>query len=471
MSQSVPTTPGEVTPISASSAKKRKRDLTTSEDGPVTSQRAKAPRLLKLITKDGPVVKSKTSAITPGIKLKTKGKIPKRPSGVGYDSELDDREVDPVILEALVIRMPPGDDCEYVRECINNGSVGVSVLQRGADIRLRFLDVSGRRGILTVRGKQYAFSVVDLPTITEGMKTWDRKNFVKSIDISQLCLVLGRCTTDEEARTYPLPADVNPKNFQYAHGLTAPMKNVRKRRFERTARARLDDIEAVERKVNSLLDADLKASSVSFEVLDHDPRQEDDGEDEYDSADDGEAEEDDGYFGAQVDAVPEPDYNIEDLEAMFDQDPGTIATSEMAQREPIETMDSAAPSTVADASTEAQTPAYHDNTDIDFDDEGPDNDEEDDDEEDDDDEDAQEANDERAEGLIQLQEIDNKVAELRNQLSRQSNPILKKKLAKTIQSLESDARMLRRRFNIKEKNTEDDDEEEIRPGNEESEEE
>lgn len=78
------------------------------------------------------------------------------------------------------------------------------------------------------------------------MKTWDKKNFFESVDIPQMCLVLGLVKNDEEARTFPLPPDLDSKNYQYAHGLTAPMRDVRKRRFERTARARVDDVEAVE---------------------------------------------------------------------------------------------------------------------------------------------------------------------------------------------------------------------------------
>lgn len=437
------------------SSKKRKRATPSAEPESAPAPKAKVPQLLKLITKQGPST-AKNSAITPGIKLKTKGKIPKRPTGVGYDSELEDREIDPVILEAFVLRMLPGDDCNYIRDAIANGTVGVSILQKGADIRMRVLDVNGRRGILQVRGKQYAFTIVDLPTITEGMKSWDRKNFIKSVDISQMCLVLGPCKTDEEARTYPLPPEVNPKNYQYAHGLTAPMRNVRKRRFERTARARLDDIEAVERKVNALLEADSKASHTSYEVLDHDPRADEDeySAEEYDSDEDAEGEDEEGYFDHSVVQTPEQQYRPEEisaLEALFEQgveeadyapDTDTSATAAMPSLHPgsANPLSSSAASPAAGDtsafSTDTLAAAASDN-----DDEGPDVDED----EDADASDAdQEASDEKAETLAKIKEAEDKIARQREQLRGTSNQMLKKKIAKKIQDLDSDIRMMRR---------------------------
>lgn len=403
---------------------------------------------------------SKNSAITPGIKLKTKGKIPKRPQGVGYDSELEDREVDPVILEAFVLRMLPGEDCDYIRDAIANGTVGVSLLQKGADIRLRFLDVNGRRGILIVRGRQYAFSVVDLPTITEGMKSWDKKNFIKSVDISQMCLVLGRCADDEEARNYPLPPDVNSKNYQYAHGLTAPMRNVRKRRFERTTRTRLDDIEAIERKVNSLLEADAKSTDARWEILDRDPRQEEDeySEEEYDSDDDAEGEED-GYFPAlnghtdttQI-QTPDQQYTHEDirnLEALFDDDDESAPPVLAAPPTSVTT----ATATPADpSSSTAATPAADSTQDLDTSlpdaDADADNDADDDDPADADADDASdsdhEASDEKAETLVKIKEAEEKIELERKKLKGTGNHILKKKIATKITLLENDIRMMRR---------------------------
>ncbi|KAJ9650789.1 hypothetical protein H2198_009911 [Neophaeococcomyces mojaviensis] len=440
--------------VANSSGKKRKRPGTPSVN-PEPVSASKPPRLLKLITKQTPST-AKNSAITPGIKLKTKGKIPKRPQGVGYDSELEDREVDPVILEAFVLRMLPGEDCDYIRDAITNGTIGVSILQKGADIRLRFLDVNGRRGILIVRGNQYAITLVDLPTITEGMKSWDRKNFIKSVDVSQMCLVLGPCSSDDEARNYPLPPDVNPKNYQYAHGLTAPMRNVRKRRFERTARARVDDIEAIERKVSSLLEADARADEVKYEVLDYDPRTA--GREyspEFDSDEDAEGEEDDedGYFPHQNGATDSaltgtPQYNqaeAEELAALFNEDdedstapaPATTGTSTAAPSSNLATSTAVSPAAgPSDAEAQADSDADDD------DDDGPDVDADAD--ADDDDESDRDNNDEKAEILAKIKDIQEKIAEQEAKFKKTDNRILKSKISKKVAELQSDLRMQRR---------------------------
>jgi len=455
----IPQTPSEDGYSANSSAKKRKRTGTSGVDlEPVSA--SKPPRLLKLITKQTPST-SKNSAITPGIKLKTKGKIPKRPQGVGYDSELEEREVDPVILEAFVLRMLPGDDCDYIRKAIADGTIGVSVLQKGADIRLRFLDVNGRRGILIVRGNQYAITLVDLPTITEGMKSWDRKNFMKSVDISQMCLVLGPCSNDDEARNYPLPPDVNPKNYQYAHGLTAPMRNVRKRRFERTARARVDDIEAIERKVSALLEADTRADEVKYDVLDYDPRTV--GREyspEFDSDEDAEGEEEedeDDYFPRQNGATDSalagtPQYNqaeAEELAALFNEDdedstalaPATGTTTAA----PSSNLATSAAASPADHPSDAEAQAQADaDADADDDDDGPDADADVDADADDDDESERENNDEKAEVLAKIKDIQEKIAEQEAKFKKTDNRIIRSKISKKVAELQSDLRMQRR---------------------------
>ena len=250
------------------------------------------------------------------IKLKTKGKVPKRThSEFGYDSELDDREVDPVILEGFILRMQPGPDCDYVRESIENGKIGISRLQGGANVTMRALDTQGRRGILNVEGRQYATSLVDLPCIIEGMKSWDKRGFMKSLDICQMLLVLGPCKTDEEAKIYPLPDDVSPHNYQYAHGITAPMKWVRKRRFARFKRARVDDVEAVDRKVNAMLEADAMAISSSWQISDHDPRED---EEQYSASQDDEEEEEEEAEDEDADGEPADYFDHQNGDDMVD---------------------------------------------------------------------------------------------------------------------------------------------------------
>ena len=153
-------------------AKKRKR---AKEDDGVQNESSKRPQPGRKLTLSLSVPAPALNHGVPTIKLKHKGKIPKRPAGVGYDSELDERESDPVQIDGFILRMQPGPDCDYVHEAIANGKIGERRSDGGADIQMKMFDTAGRRGLLTVRQHKYAMSMVDLPCIIEGMKSWDKK--------------------------------------------------------------------------------------------------------------------------------------------------------------------------------------------------------------------------------------------------------------------------------------------------------
>jgi transcription initiation factor TFIID subunit 7 len=485
---SVPQTPGSIklkissTPTAAPSAgspapsepasKKRKKKHSVSiAEQPVTHTQP-APLLKKITFKQQAraVEAGQITPITPSLKIKTKGKIPKRPLAVGYDSELDEREVDPVILEGFILRMQPGPDCDAVREAIEKGTIGVFSAQGGFRINIRFFDTQGRRGILMVRDNQYAVTMVDLPCIIEGMKSWDKKGFIKSLDISQMLLVLGPCKTDEEARSYPLPPDVDPKNHQYAHGITAPMKYVRKRRFARTKKLRLDDLEAIDRRVAAMLEADAQSlRPVKVELLDHDPRLDQDESSEEDEDEDMDADaEPDDYFdtrnagtGQVVDTpgfVETPaeeldDDEVNEFERMFMAQDQEAAAAAAATQNGTHLNTHLAPdagdssfavtSTSASPSADTGTPAMNADTPAsgaattDDDDVS----DEDDDDKDDDDDDGDES---AARLREQILEVEGKIKEQMDLMHIQGNAILKRKIARKITDLKIDVRTMKR---------------------------
>ncbi|KAI9760722.1 MAG: hypothetical protein M4579_001460 [Chaenotheca gracillima] len=206
----------------------------------------------------------------PIIKAKLKGRPPPRPMGVGYDSESPDREIDPAIEEEFVLRMAPGEDCDYLRQAIEEKKMGLSRAEGGADVSMKFLNREGRRAVVTIRQKHYAATMVDLPCVVEGMKSWDKRGWWKSADICQMLLVLGPVASEEMALTFPLPPQIDTKTYQYPHGLTPPTHNVRKRRFRKRISNRT--IEAVEDEVERLLAADLESvpGSSRYDILDLD---------------------------------------------------------------------------------------------------------------------------------------------------------------------------------------------------------
>ncbi|KAF7857965.1 hypothetical protein EAF04_009322 [Stromatinia cepivora] len=239
------------------------------------------------------------------IKAKMKGKPPKRPLGEGYDSEASDTERDPSIEESFIFRMLPGDDCDYLRTCIAEKKIGVNPKVGGADIQMKFFQAEGRRAAVTIRGNVYAATLVDLPCIIEGMKSWDKRGWWKSTDICQMLWIYQKVANEDEAKTAPLPSIIDPQTFQYPHGLTPPMHLARKRRFRK--RISRTAIEAVEEAVEKLLEEDRKAVSSEYKVISPEREQSsqvfspgsygDEGEDQYSQDEDAEGEADDGgYF-------------------------------------------------------------------------------------------------------------------------------------------------------------------------------
>lgn len=112
---------------------------------------------------------------------------------------------------------------------------------------------------------------MDLPCIVESFKTVDEKNIYKTADISQMIV----CTVDpepEKAHQAPVldeAAQVTlDKKFLWPHGVTAPLKNVRKNRFRRSARKKASfDQASIEKEVARLLRMDQMAESVTWEVV------------------------------------------------------------------------------------------------------------------------------------------------------------------------------------------------------------
>ncbi|KAK2549906.1 Transcription initiation factor TFIID subunit 7 [Acropora cervicornis] len=79
------------------------------------------------------------------------------------------------------------------------------------------------------------------------------------------------CSEDDNTKE---EEDISPKKeskrFVWNHGITGPLKNVRKRRFRKTAKKKLVESPEIEKEVKRLLRTDLSASNVNilfFEVI------------------------------------------------------------------------------------------------------------------------------------------------------------------------------------------------------------
>ena len=182
-----------------------------------------------------------------------------REAGSGYDSEMEDAENDPIVEEQIVLRMMEGPECDYINSCLDSKKFPSG----GMDFKLRWLDE--RRALVIAQGRYYAAALVDLPTITEGMKTWDKKLMIKSADISQMLLVFARVNDENAARTAELPKVVFD-GHRWPHGLTPPMHDAVHRRFRK--RLTKSEILNKEQEVQRLLDADKNAISTRWEWID-----------------------------------------------------------------------------------------------------------------------------------------------------------------------------------------------------------
>lgn len=114
--------------------------------------------------------------------------------------------------------------------------------------------------------------VVDLPTVIESLKSVDLKNFYKTADICQMMVCKmepEEQPIEEESPSKNKKKDPNKvdKKFLHPHGVTPPLKNVRRRRFRKTLKKKYVEAPEIEKEVKRLLRVDNEAVSVKWEVI------------------------------------------------------------------------------------------------------------------------------------------------------------------------------------------------------------
>lgn len=389
------------------------------------------------------------------IDLRARGKAPPRPKGVGYDSEDSDTEKDPAMQQAVVLRMEPGEDADYLREAIANNQIGPHPTQGDAEVSIKFIEKNYRRAVIKIRGRMYGAVLVDLPCIVESMKSFDKKGWWKVADMNQMLLVLGRCQNEEEARTLQLPKEVNKDTLQYAHGLTPPMHWVRKRRFRK--RLNYTQVQNVEDEVLKLMEADRAWEQSGGTVTSDQTVQAQQSIETQDYEDDEDGEGDTGMFGSEEE-YEEDDLPAEDLEkqmqAMFDQD--EEPTSDLIAESPAPLVDQAASmSAVENAmedyeATPVGTPADAGTTTQDDEDDESEEDESDEDADSPDviDEDAAARAFERNQQLEEVADLEREVERARNKVKAITNQLLRTREMQKLAALEEDLRVKRGVFGL-----------------------
>lgn len=376
-----------------------------------------------------PVRRSSTIKLLPKDTLRTNHAM--REPGSGFDSEMEDVEPDPITEEEVVLRMMEGPECDYINECLNSKKFPSG----GMDFKLKWVDE--RRAVVIVQGRMFAAVLVDLPTITEATKTWDKKLVLKSADVCQMLLVFASVKSDAEAKSIELPK-VLFDGYRWPHGLTPPMHDAVHRRFRK--RLHKNEILNKEQEVQRLLEEDRKALSTRIEWVDE--RQNTMPADtpnvqmlDADGDEDAEGEVDEVYE-VEGDGV-----DMTELEAELQRELERGMLDEIEPETPAQGGDTP----VAPGHTPAiDADAAENQGDEDLFGDGESGEDYDDDEEDSD-EDLDPAERERREQVRgirdEVKDIDRQIEKLESQMAAQQNPLLRKRLQERLKGLNEDKRL------------------------------
>ncbi|KAM7044483.1 transcription initiation factor TFIID subunit 7-like [Molossus nigricans] len=146
------------------------------------------------------------------------------------------------IENQFILRLPP-EHAATVREMIQSRSVTMK------DKLKIDLSSDGRHGTVEVKDVSLTAKVVDLPCVIGSLKTLDNKIFYKTADISQMLVCTadgGLHSSSEEPVTSTDFEEIKKnekgrqKKYVWKHGITPPLKNVRKKRFRKITKKLVD---------------------------------------------------------------------------------------------------------------------------------------------------------------------------------------------------------------------------------------
>ncbi|KAI1341476.1 hypothetical protein F5Y15DRAFT_376200 [Xylariaceae sp. FL0016] len=450
---------GRTTKPTAKLTESKKRQYDSDEDQPMSLSRADSNRPSKMI-KIKPSTKTPTtpfSTTTPinSIRFRPKGEPVKHNPGDAYDSEASDREEDPQRESNFILRVMDSVSADYLRKALADGNLGVSKANGGADFSVQFIDARERRAMVQINEVRFAAVLVQLPTITEAMKTWDRKSMMKNSDISEMLLCFAVVNNEQEAKVAPLPNMVDKNELQWPHGITPPMHDAPRRRFRKVLSER--QWLSTQARVERLLKEDENWDEVRVEMIDEAEGEMDYDDDEDEDAD-GEADQDD-YFGSQAGQVQNEGMDV-DADAEGDDDILLAAELEAAMMEENDAVfDEAEPT----ASLEAPTPMTMDaNTPAALQDAGSGeeeeeeedvSDEDDDDDDDDVDEEQQAEDNDRKQHMSQYKELQKQLAAAEENLKASTMAIMQKRIRSTIDNIKKELAVKKAALNL----TEDED--------------
>ncbi|XP_036026011.1 transcription initiation factor TFIID subunit 7-like isoform X2 [Onychomys torridus] len=187
-------------------------------------------------------------------------------------------EPPPELENQFILRLPP-EQASRVRQIIRSGNAA-----RRERLKID-LSPDARHAVLQVDDVSLSARVVDLPCVIGSLKTHDGKTFYKTADISQMLVCRAEGDPDSSPEEPAVSAGATALGHQgetgnkyiWKHGITPPLKNVRKKRFRKPTRKLPDvkqsegcggytDSKDVEKEVKRLLRSDAEAISSRWEI-------------------------------------------------------------------------------------------------------------------------------------------------------------------------------------------------------------
>ncbi|XP_074651126.1 transcription initiation factor TFIID subunit 7-like [Tubulanus polymorphus] len=191
------------------------------------------------------------------------GKLSSAHHQIGAGPSQVQRKDDAFDLEQqFILRMPIGPALALKHD-IQSGSMNLK------DKLTIEVPLDKRVGRVRYGGQYLKATLHDLPCITECLKTTDKKTFYKTADICQMLLCKEDADTSDSAdeETQSKKDKDKDRKFRYPHGLTPPLKNVRKKRFRKTLQKNYTEQPDIEKEVKRLFRADNEAIDVKWEII------------------------------------------------------------------------------------------------------------------------------------------------------------------------------------------------------------
>ncbi|XP_006869177.1 PREDICTED: transcription initiation factor TFIID subunit 7-like [Chrysochloris asiatica] len=187
------------------------------------------------------------------------------------------------IENQFILRLP-AEHAATVRKLLKGSSNSIAMKDK---LKID-LNPDTRQAVVEIEDVSLTAKLVDLPCVVESFKSLDKTAFYKSADISQM-LVCSAAPVHHSPPEEPVTStdlktirknEERQKKPNWKHGITPPLKNVRKKRFRKVTKKHAEvkemeeisfteyiDSSDVEKEVKRLLCSDAEAVSARWEVI------------------------------------------------------------------------------------------------------------------------------------------------------------------------------------------------------------